>query len=103
MISRAHRDHVRPACACRQTFRALWVAPVSASLQAALGLFNRVAQPHAGAVVVEEFNAAFFERRLYAKECPGMGLDGAFKGLHAPDRADGDLRGFCELGLVPAQ
>ena len=32
-----------------------------------------------------------------------MGLDGAFKGLHAPDSADGDLRGFCELWLVPAQ
>lgn len=69
----------------------------------ALVLFNRVAQPHAGAVVVKEFNAAFFERRLHTKQCAGVGLDGAFKGLHAPDGADGDLRGFCKLGLVPAQ
>jgi hypothetical protein len=89
--------------ACRQTFHALLVAPVFASLQAALGLFNRAAQPHSRAVVVEEFNAAFFERRLYAEQCPGMGLDGAFKGLHAPDRADGDFGGFRKLGLVPAQ
>jgi hypothetical protein len=64
---------------------------------------QRVLQAHAGPVVVQELDAALLQGRLHFKQGRRLRADGGVKGFHAPDRADGDARGFCKLRLIPSE
>ena len=61
------------------------------------------AQPHAGAVIVEEFDSPALQCYLDLVQRTRLRIYRRIEGLHAADGADGHVRGFCELCLIPSQ
>lgn len=60
-------------------------------------------QAHAGPVIVEKLDSAFFERGLNLVERLGLRADDSLESFHAADGADGDACSFGEFDLIPAQ
>lgn len=59
-------------------------------------------EPHAGPVVVKEFDSALFESGFNLVQRLGLRADDSLEGFHAADGANGDACHFGELDLIPA-
>ena len=66
-------------------------------------LARSVFETHSRTVVVQKFNAAFFQRRLDFQQRARLRADVALEGFHAPDGADRDVRRCGELRLIPSE
>ena len=69
----------------------------------AFPLARTLPETHSRTVVVQKFNAAFFQRRLDFQKRACLRADVAVEGFHPPHRADRDVRRCGELRLIPSE
>jgi hypothetical protein len=66
-------------------------------------LARTLSKAHSRTVVVQKFNAAFFQRRLDFQQRARLRADVALEGFHAPDGADRDVRRCGKPRLIPSE